>query len=366
MSDVNSWYPLAASNNASPPNGFPEGMLPDMVNNASREVMAAVARQRLLRKFSRFDKTAEVGSENFGSTYYISGRRAIYYDAIYNKYILVGSKVSSGKGAILVSLYPWAIRTMTEKTSGTTPLYAVYGNGAGTLWVAVGSGGAIYTSTDLSTWTSRTSGTVQDLNDVYYANSLWVAVGNNGTILTSPDAITWTSRTSALSGNLYGIAYGASVWVVVGVFGTTGVAQSSPDATTWTERSTGNITGGCYGVGFGNSKFVISGSTGTDYYVYTSTNGTAWSSVAGPLDATSTYPLIGSSCRPVYEQGMWVIPYFGQLLYSYDNAVTFGFLSCINVSSPLLSTHMAVYSAGASHPAIFNDNTCLYFSGDAL
>lgn len=42
MSDIKDWSTVAASNNDSPPDGFPEGMAPSTVNNAAREVMASV------------------------------------------------------------------------------------------------------------------------------------------------------------------------------------------------------------------------------------------------------------------------------------------------------------------------------------
>jgi len=42
MSDIKDWSTTAASNNASPPDGFPEGMAPSDVNNSAREVMASV------------------------------------------------------------------------------------------------------------------------------------------------------------------------------------------------------------------------------------------------------------------------------------------------------------------------------------
>lgn len=45
MSDVSQWSTAAAGNNSAPPDGFPEGMAPSTVNDAAREVMAAVARQ---------------------------------------------------------------------------------------------------------------------------------------------------------------------------------------------------------------------------------------------------------------------------------------------------------------------------------
>ena len=45
MSNVSQWNVAAASNNSAPPDGFPEGMAPSAVNDAAREIMAAVARQ---------------------------------------------------------------------------------------------------------------------------------------------------------------------------------------------------------------------------------------------------------------------------------------------------------------------------------
>jgi hypothetical protein len=42
VSAIYIWSPIAANNNAAPPNGFPEGMLPADINNSLREVMASV------------------------------------------------------------------------------------------------------------------------------------------------------------------------------------------------------------------------------------------------------------------------------------------------------------------------------------
>jgi len=73
--------------------------------------------------------------------------------------------------------------------------------------VTVGNGGTILTSTDGTTWTSRTSGTSQHLHGVTYGNSNFVTVGNGGTILTSTDGTTWTSGTSGTSSDLWGFIY---------------------------------------------------------------------------------------------------------------------------------------------------------------
>ena len=45
MSNISQWNVSAASNNAAPPNGSPEGQAPSTVNDCARELMAAVARQ---------------------------------------------------------------------------------------------------------------------------------------------------------------------------------------------------------------------------------------------------------------------------------------------------------------------------------
>ena len=58
------------------------------------------------------------------------------------------------------------------------------------LFVVVGDNGTILTSSDGTTWTSRTSGTSNGLYNIFYGNSTFVAVGHSGTILTSSDGTT--------------------------------------------------------------------------------------------------------------------------------------------------------------------------------
>jgi photosystem II stability/assembly factor-like uncharacterized protein len=81
--------------------------------------------------------------------------------------------------------------------------------------VAVGFAGRIFSSTDGTSWTSRTSGVTQPLNAVSYAGGVFIAVGNAGILLTSPDGITWTNRTAntGTTNNLVGINYINSNWV---------------------------------------------------------------------------------------------------------------------------------------------------------
>jgi photosystem II stability/assembly factor-like uncharacterized protein len=69
------------------------------------------------------------------------------------------------------------------------------------------------------TWNNgdRTSG---KLDGISYGNGSFVAVGASGTILTSPDGTTWTSRSSGTLNELRGICYGNGAFVAVGDYGT--------------------------------------------------------------------------------------------------------------------------------------------------
>lgn len=44
MADISSWSPVDAGNNAAPPNGWPENMLPNAVNDCARGMMGAIRR----------------------------------------------------------------------------------------------------------------------------------------------------------------------------------------------------------------------------------------------------------------------------------------------------------------------------------
>ena len=131
--------------------------------------------------------------------------------------------------------------------------------------------GTILTSPDGTTWTSRTSGTSNELYKVIYGNSTFVTVGELGTILTSSDGITWTSRTSGTSNDLYGVTYGNSTFVADGVNGT---ILTSSDGTSWDNRTSGT-SNFLYGVTYGNSTFVAVGHYET---ILTSSDGTTWTS----------------------------------------------------------------------------------------
>ena len=190
--------------------------------------------------------------------------------------------------AIIDELY-WSV--WTSRSSGTTEhLYdVVYGGG---LWVVVGNGGTILTSTDGITWTSRSSGVSQNLRNVAYGGGMWVAVGFSGTILTSTNGITWTSRASGTTQNLWGDAHDGGLWVVVGNGGT---ILTSTDGITWTSRASG-VSLNLNDVAHGGGMWVAVGLSGT---ILTSPDGVTWTVRTGGVSQN----LYGAA----YGGGMWVV-----------------------------------------------------------
>jgi len=108
-----------------------------------------------------------------------------------------------------------------------------------TIYVAVGDGGSIFTSTDnLITWAPAASNTPKDLYNVSSPNGTFVATGANGTLLTSPDASIWTvvqnvPTSSALRGATYGTGSAAGASAQYVVVGDSGTIVTSTNLTNW-------------------------------------------------------------------------------------------------------------------------------------
>lgn len=79
--------------------------------------------------------------------------------------------------------------------------------------VCVGTGG-IYSSTNLSAWTNR--GAIGTMYNVAWCDTQFVAVGTGGKIYTSPDGVTWTNRSIGLADTFYGVAYDNGCILVTG------------------------------------------------------------------------------------------------------------------------------------------------------
>lgn len=241
-----------------------------------------------------------------------------------NSYTLSGTVTGAVQQGVQISLTGAATATTTTGSGGgysfsglangaytITPSLAGYTFSPTSLAVTVSgnnAGGNDFTASAApsgSTWTLRTSGTVNNLNDVVWSGTQYVAVGSHNTVLTSPDGLTWTARSTGAPLDfwgapyaLYGVAWSGTQFVAVGMdsYAFNGIILTSPDAITWTVRASGPPAGSpttttnpytMYKVIWANGGFVAVGinSNGSSGAILTSPDGITWS----PFTLSTTY-----------------------------------------------------------------------------
>ena len=163
------------------------------------------------------------------------------------------------------------------------------------LFIAVGGSGVIFTSENLSTWTSRDSGRTNILRKVRYCNDRYLAAGSS-TLLSSIDGITWELVSSAI--NFSGVCYGNGRYVAVGY---SSAIYTSEDGTTWTGKSSGISSAVFNDVIYANGLFWAVGNSGV---IAVSEDGLTWASretgTTGNIRAITygkgIYMAVGESC----------------------------------------------------------------------
>jgi Pectate lyase superfamily protein len=235
-----------------------------------------------------------LGIDYQGSTYVATGKnsKALYssdgttwYRSLIDTFVAVTSD----------STFGWAITSWGDVYKATTTSFVNVASVASGIenftniyysnnfFIALTGSGGIYTSSDGTTWTSRTSGVSTGLNEVYYdsVNKIFTIVGDSGVILTAspsgglPQVTTWVSQTSGTTNNLLSISQlSSTTWIAVGASGT---ILTSPNATTWTTRSSGvtvdlrsvtvaDLGGGTYkAIAVGRGGIGITSSVGTTW-----------------------------------------------------------------------------------------------------
>lgn len=146
------------------------------------------------------------------------------------------------------------------------------------LYVAVGEGGVITTSTDRLRWTVVDSRTRADLHGVTWGEGTFAVVGD-GVLVTSGDGESWTRRTLPVVGLLTDVAYGDGRFVAIGP-GLGETALTSEDGRTWQARSAG-FTTPPVAIASSGSEFLVV----TDEEVFASDDGLSWS-FRGQVPAT--------------------------------------------------------------------------------
>lgn len=205
----------------------------------------------------------------------------------------------------------WASRSGSPAGGGAASAARLgLGYGAGT-WVSVGQSGFLDTSTNATSWTSRTSGLGgQDIWAAAYGQSKWIIAGGNGLMSVSTDnGVTWTKLTSLPFGSttiraLIYAADGGGLWVAAA--GTT--IGYSPDGVNWKTATASSMTA-VYGLTFGNGVYVAVGENAGVPAINTSTDCSSWTSRTVPASHTttkylgvtygnSTYVVVGVNSTP--------------------------------------------------------------------
>ena len=140
--------------------------------------------------------------------------------------------------------------TLIKETSGTTEsLYQMACNLTTNSdiykIIVVGNGGGIFLSNRVGLTSGSWSKVHQDSAPLYgcaYGNGVWIAVGDYNKILSSTNGSTWTTRTGPIAdANWFRVCYGAGQFIAVGsnTANNKGYIMSSPDGVTWTRLESG-------------------------------------------------------------------------------------------------------------------------------
>ena len=188
----------------------------------------------------------KVSSPVTPSTYFTGLMDDTTQAELFTSFVAAGGTIT---GALVMEsgAQEWAANVTVNSLIAATPIGAAASNnvivapGQGETAVAVGAN-AVMTSTDGSTWTSRTPSQGNTWNAVAYSPSLnlFVAVSEDGTnrVMSSPDGTTWTNRTAAEANQWTDVTWSPSLglFVAVAQSGTNRVMYSS-NGTSWSTAS---------------------------------------------------------------------------------------------------------------------------------
>ncbi|MBI3479684.1 MAG: fibronectin type III domain-containing protein [Nitrosomonadales bacterium] len=194
----------------------------------------------------------------------------------------VNGRISGGKGGSgspsVFATPRLAGATWSVGTSlGTNALNGV---AYGSVFVAAGTNGTLFSSVDGISWTPLNNPVpAYNLNAITYSGGKYLAVGASGVILSSTDTVTWTQQASGVTNkDLYAVTgNGASGFVATGAAGT---ILTSGDGLTWT-AAVSNTSNPLYGITYGNGRYVAVGAAtaGVAGTLLTSTDGMVWAAI---------------------------------------------------------------------------------------
>lgn len=168
--------------------------------------------------------------QNFTSVVSGFGTAGIIYDMMYSPslYIIVGN---GGRVSTSTNLLTWTVRT---SNFGASNVYGI--TFSGSVRVIVGADGKIASSTNGTGYTLRTSNLgTSDANGIVHNGTLFITGANDGKIVTSPDGVSWTVRTSSFgTSHIKRLVMAGSNAIAVGA---NGKIATSSDGINWTQRA---------------------------------------------------------------------------------------------------------------------------------
>lgn len=185
-------------------------------------------------------------------------------------FVAVGNNVNQFSVTNSSDGITWTVRLNSAASASAFAL--TYGNYRGNkTWVAAGTGGIIFSSTDSNTWIQRTSPTVQQLQAAAFGVSTFLLAGASGALVSSTDGFTWINRTSGFGVTpINALVFGNGVFAMAGDGGR---LSTSTDGINWTTRTSGFATTSIRALAFGNGLFLAGGDNGV---LTTSTDAITW------------------------------------------------------------------------------------------
>lgn len=159
----------------------------------------------------------------------------------------------------------WDLKSSANSRLGNSfPRGVAFGGGQ---FVVGGTQGGIFTSQDAVTWVPQSSGTLEELKDIFWKRGRYVAVGTGSTTLISKDGIHW--RPTQSGNGFMPIIHGSGIYAAVGEFGS---IFTSSDLVHWNREKSGT-TVNLFSMTYGAGQFVAVGEKGT---VLASSDGLRW------------------------------------------------------------------------------------------
>ena len=248
----------------------------------------------------------------------------------------------------------------TPTTGGKASRFTsiAYGNN---IYVAVGSGGIILTSTDKIAWTPTYSGVSETLNCICYGNGKFITVGVNGILLFSTDGIVWNQTSNSIYVSLNSIVYaGGTINKFVAV-SNVGTIVDSTDGITWEIAST-PTSENLFAIDYHGGTLVAVGSNGK---ILTSTNPTTWvSRTSGTTNDLKTVKFVNN---------LWITAGTNSVILCSSNAINWdygysdAFVAAANdgVNWVFIGFGGLIYSTANTTLNLQNSNT-LYNLNDIL